>query len=397
VIESVTYTYDAAGNRLTANRTSGTATALPNAVQASYDAANELTVIASGATQSLTYDQNGNLTNDGTNTYTWDARNRLVGISGGVSASFSYDALGRRTSKTINGVTTGFLYDGNDIIAEMQGGAITAFYLRGLNIDEPFIRITAAGAEFYHTDALGSTLALTNDAGQVTTTYSYESFGKTTITGTSSNPFQYTGRENDGSGLYYYRARYYHPVLSRFLGEDPLHVGSLQLLKQRIPGLSSLSVSISRRSLDLLNPYIYVSNSPLRFTDRLGLLPGVSQGLGQVFEQGLKLRIAAAGAGAASTVVEDKIPTSVKNTEFPIVGGTVGDTLDAVSLIGGAQTVGLGAAIATAGGGAALAGGTLVFFGGFEIGTAVNNQLDKTPGGNPVGRFFELTLGCRKC
>src|SRR5207244_11645572 len=93
VIESVSYTYDAAGNRLTANRTVGTATAVPNATTASYDAANELTVIASGATQSLTYDQNGNLTNDATNTYTWDARKRLTGIRDDVSASFTYDAL----------------------------------------------------------------------------------------------------------------------------------------------------------------------------------------------------------------------------------------------------------------------------------------------------------------
>jgi RHS repeat-associated protein len=146
----------------------------------------------------------------------------LTAISGGTTASFTYDALGRRISKTINGVTTGFLYDGNDIIAEMQGGTITAFYLRGLNIDEPFIRITAAGNEYYHTDALGSTLALTNDVGAVTTTYAYEPFGKTTITGISTNPFQYTGRENDGTGLYYYRARYYAPSLQRFLNEDPL-------------------------------------------------------------------------------------------------------------------------------------------------------------------------------
>jgi len=52
------------------------------------------------------------------------------------------------------------------------------------------------------------------------------------MTGMSSNPFQYTGRENDGTGLYYYRAQYYAPKLHRFLSEDkflvpytPLHFG----------------------------------------------------------------------------------------------------------------------------------------------------------------------------
>jgi RHS repeat-associated protein len=38
----------------------------------------------------------------------------------------------------------------------------------------------------------------------------------------SDNPFQYTGRENDGTGLYYYRARYYSPELQRWISEDPI-------------------------------------------------------------------------------------------------------------------------------------------------------------------------------
>src|SRR5256885_14685330 len=52
---------------------------------------------------------------------------------------------------------------------------------------------------------------------------SYEPFGKTTASGlTTSSTLQYTGRENAGTGLYYYRARYYHPVLQRFISEDPI-------------------------------------------------------------------------------------------------------------------------------------------------------------------------------
>src|SRR5207247_7932556 len=39
--------------------------------------------------------------------------------------------------------------------------------------------------------------------------------------GTSSNPFQYTGRENDATGLFHYRARYYNPAMQRFISEDP--------------------------------------------------------------------------------------------------------------------------------------------------------------------------------
>ncbi|MCI0529695.1 MAG: hypothetical protein L0Y56_19815, partial [Nitrospira sp.] len=168
VIESLTYTYDAAGNRISFDRTNGTATLLPDAVQAAYDAANEQ-IQFNNPTPNLTYDANGNLTSqtdtNGTTTYTWDSRNRLTAISGpGVSASFIYDALGRRTSKTINGVTTKYQYDTNNIVAEIGGGSVVTTYLRSLSVDEPFVRQSSI-PEYYHTDALGSVLALTDEAG----------------------------------------------------------------------------------------------------------------------------------------------------------------------------------------------------------------------------------------
>jgi RHS repeat-associated protein len=246
IIEALTYQYDAAGNRTSLTRNNAAASLLPNAVaSATYDAANEQTAFA-GAT--LTYDANGNLTNDGVNTYVWDSRNRLVSISGGATASFNYDAIGRRTSKVVNSVGSQFLYDGNDIAAEIGGGAVGASYLRSLNIDEPFVRQSSTGNEHYHTDALGSSLALSNAQGASAVTYAYEPFGKTSVTGTSSNAFQYAGRENDGMGLYYNRNRYYGISLSRFIREDALRFG--------------------RGGFNL---YVYVANNPLRFIDPLGL------------------------------------------------------------------------------------------------------------------------------
>jgi len=126
------------------------------------------------------------------------------------------------------------------------GRAAGASCLRSLNIDEPLVRQSSSN-ELYHTDALGSVLALTGQTGAVQTTYSYEAFGKTTVTGSSSNPFQYTGRENDGTGLYYYRARYYAPQLQRFLSEDPI-----------------------RMEEEDGNLYQYVRNQPLIFIDPTG-------------------------------------------------------------------------------------------------------------------------------
>ncbi len=255
-IEALTYTYDKQGNRITQLRQNAVASNLPTAVAAAnigYDVANELTRWNS-ATTNLTYDSNGNLATETqagvTTTYTWDARNRLTGISRtGLTASFIYDGLGRRQSKTINGTTAGFWYDGSDVYAELTGATPSVTYIRGLSIDEPYIR-KGASDEFYETDALGTSIALTNPAGTSQTTYTYEPFGNSTQAGTvSSNEFQYTGRENDGTGLYFYGARYYHPKIQRFVGEDPIEFGS-----------------------SAMNLYVYVANRPLSFVDPFGLI-----------------------------------------------------------------------------------------------------------------------------
>jgi RHS repeat-associated protein len=207
----------------------------------------------------LTYDNNGNLQTitdpSGTTTYTWNARNQLTGISGpGMSASFVYDGLGRREKKTINGSLTEFLYDGLNPVQETSGATILANILPGLGIDEFLTRtdVVAGVTSSFLTDALGSPIAVTDNTGTVQTEYTYEPFGKTTFTGSSnSSSYQYTGRENDGTGLYYYRNRYYHPLLQRFVSEDPIEFGG-----------------------GGFNLYSYVGNNPLRYIDPLGLCFG---------------------------------------------------------------------------------------------------------------------------
>ena len=158
--------------------------------------------------------------------YTWNARNQLASIAGGTTASFLYDGLGRRENKIVGWSRTEFLFDGVNPVQETDGATILANILPGLRIDEIFTRSESAGTRSFLSDALGSTLALTDSVGAVQTEYTYEPFGKTTASGeASTNSLQYTGRENDATGLYYYRARYYHPGLQRFISEDPWKCG----------------------------------------------------------------------------------------------------------------------------------------------------------------------------
>jgi YD repeat-containing protein len=218
VLGNLIYEYDAVGIRVRVDG-SFARTTIPQAVSAlTYDAANQL---RQREATSLTYDDNGNLTSDGVLSYVWDARNQLATIGGpGIAASFQYDALGRRIRKTVNGTTTNFLYDGLNVVQEASGGTPTANLLSGLGIDDYFLRTDAHGAQILLFDALGSTLGLLDTNGVLQTEYTYGPFGETTTTGADSpNVFQYTGRENDATGLYYYRARYYSPNLRRFISE----------------------------------------------------------------------------------------------------------------------------------------------------------------------------------
>jgi RHS repeat-associated protein len=202
---------------------------------------------------SSTYDANGNLTSDGTNTYSWNARNHLVGLSGGTSATFANDGTNRRSGKTVNGTTTNFLWDEFNLVQELDGGgAPTANLPMASAVDEILMRVDSAGASTLLVDGIGSTLALADASGTVQTQYSFEPFGATTTSGSSStNSVAFTGRENDLTGLYYYRARYYSPGTARFISEDPLYQTQLVL-----PAGESL--------------YTYVKNSPSGFIDPSG-------------------------------------------------------------------------------------------------------------------------------
>jgi RHS repeat-associated protein len=192
------------------------------------------------------------INSSGTTSYTWDFENRLTsvvlpGTAGTVT--FKYDPFGRRIQKSSTAGVTDFAYDGDNLIEEMSSsGAAVASYAQGLGIDEPLAMYRGGAGYAYHADGLGSIVGLTDASGNVAATYTYDSFGNTSSTGTVTNPFRYTGRESDTeTGLYYYRVRYYDPSVGRFASEDPIGFDGG------------------------INFYRYVENNPLLLVDPSGL------------------------------------------------------------------------------------------------------------------------------
>ncbi len=195
-------------------------------------APNTVNQYASVGATAYTYDTNGNLTSDGTWTYTYSNENILLtATKTGSTVSYAYDPQNLRKAKTVNGTTTSYLSVGNQAvgdqgkgqeIAEYNGsGTLLQRYVYGPGLDEPLVTIDAAGNHSYHfTDGLGSVLALANASGQLSERHAYSAYGLSSST--SGTAFQFAGRRVDPeTGLYYNRARYYSPVLGRFLQTDP--------------------------------------------------------------------------------------------------------------------------------------------------------------------------------
>jgi RHS repeat-associated protein len=245
-IGDLRYTRDALG-RITTLSGSEARTNLPEAItETTYDAANELTSLGG---HTLSYDADGNLTSDASSSYTYNDRNQLTGLTQGDNTwDYAYDPFGRRTSKTKNGTETSYLYQGENPLTETTGGSTTEL-LNGVGLDERYARTTTSGTSSYLTDQLGSTIALAGSSGAPSTEYTYGPFGETTSSGTtSSNPYQYTGRDNEENGLQYNRARYYNPATARFTSQDPT-------------GMAGSGINL----------YQYAGGDPVDFTDPTGL------------------------------------------------------------------------------------------------------------------------------
>jgi RHS repeat-associated protein len=249
------YAYDAADNLV--GRSDGTSQA--------FDAANEVCWTSpSGGTgtcaspptdaQSFGYDQRGNRTTGlgptGTVIYGFDEAGHLVSTSLTTMSTETYNGDGLRTHKTVGGgrlmTQASFTWDVHGSLPLLLADGTTR-YIYGPG-GMPLEQVTSSTTNYFHHDQLGSTRALTDANGTTVATYTYDAYGKLSAsTGSMTNPFMFAGQYFDSdSGLYYLRARYYDPSTGQFLSRDPL-------------------VDLTRE------PYGYVHDNPLNFTDPSGL------------------------------------------------------------------------------------------------------------------------------
>lgn len=233
-IEDYHYTYSV-DDEIVSIASLASAQMLPTAKTASAaDGANRVALI--GGTR-LTFDIDGQTTSKtdvgGVTSYQWDARGRLVRVTfqNGRVVSYGYDAVGRRGTRTADGITTTFLYDGVDVVLDRSSDQTAISYLNSAEVDHKLRQSTNTGPIYFLQDHLGSTAALIDTAGGVVERSQYEPFGKST--GGPLTRYSFTGRERDAqSGLVYYRARWYDPHQQRFISEDPIGLqGGLNLYR----------------------------------------------------------------------------------------------------------------------------------------------------------------------
>jgi RHS repeat-associated protein len=232
-INDHTYTYDKIGQLVKDNTTTyaydlgGNLTHINGIKKFKYDNSNWKDQLTEFDGKALTYDEIGNLKTYDGSTYTWQKANQLASISGNVNAQYTYDYTGLRSSKTVGGVTTNFIWAGGLLMAQVgsdgntiawsydQGGKMLGFTLNGV----PY---------FYIRNLQGDVVGIYDAAGAVVATYAYDAWGKildiqefSEYTIGEINPIRYRGYYHDTeTGYYYCQSRYYNPQWCRWISAD---------------------------------------------------------------------------------------------------------------------------------------------------------------------------------
>ncbi|SDY35332.1 RHS repeat-associated core domain-containing protein, partial [Pseudomonas sp. NFACC08-1] len=164
--------------------------------------------------------------------YRYDSQHRLIGVTtaDGRETSYRYDAFGRRISKTVDGLTTEFFWQGDQVVAENSPRHHRSYVYEPGSF-RPLVMLDGEGPDarpfYYHLDHLGTPQELTNPAGQIVWSARYNGYGQLTELQHGGGeqleqPLRFQGQYFDPeSGLHYNRHRYYNPGTGRYLTPDP--------------------------------------------------------------------------------------------------------------------------------------------------------------------------------
>ena len=219
---------------------------------------------------------------------TWEYGRKLTAISGsGLEVSYTYSVDGKRMSKTVNGVTTDFIYSG-DTLAGFKRGSDTLMWLYGADGD--YLGFTLNGAEYYYVKNMqGDVVAIADENRQIVVVYTYNDYGKIeSVSGTLAetvgalNPIRYRGYYYDTeTGFYFLNSRYYDPQICRFINAD----GEISDVGGNVLGN---------------NLFVYCFNNPINMDDLNGRWPKWLKGALNVVS-GVAQMVAGAALGATAS------------------------------------------------------------------------------------------------
>jgi RHS repeat-associated protein len=258
------FDYDPTGNKI-----SETQALAPTPFHANIAKGNRLTFFSD---KHFDYDRFGNLIAEkrGKNHslvthYEYDCRHRLIKVikPTGIIITYTYDAFNRRTSKTVDGKTTEFIWQGSKLIAETDNDKHWQSYLYELDSYRPLALVHGNAQQdniklyWYQNDHLGTPIALTSNMGDTLYECQYNAYGQIInetyhqddTQACPDNPLRFQGQYYDEeTGLHYNLNRYYDPFTGRYITQDPLGI------------------------LGGLNSYQYSGSDPINWIDPLGLI-----------------------------------------------------------------------------------------------------------------------------
>ena len=199
------------------------------------------------------HDARGNVIDNSRLQFTYDRSDQPTAISGAATGSFVYDAHNRRVKQVINGETIYTVYSLSGAILyrdNVTAGEATDYIRMG---GRTIARLTNGVATYPHSDHLGSAAAATDASGNLLWREDYTPFGEPRqAPAGNADDEGFTGHIHDAdTGLTYMQARYYDPVIGRFLSNDP--------------------VGFAEGGPGYFNRYAYTANDPVNFIDPDGL------------------------------------------------------------------------------------------------------------------------------